>query len=119
MGDTLTKAQRSYCMSRIRSRNTKPEIQLKPTMKTLGFVYQPKMYGSPDFANKKLKIVVFVDGCFWHGCRKHFKAPQTNKVFWLNKINKNIDRDKEISRTLKRKGWGVIRVWEHNLTKLK
>ena len=67
MVDRITQEQRSYIMSRIHSNDTSPELKLKPLMKALGFSYQPKMHGHPDFASRKLQVVVFVDGYFWRG----------------------------------------------------
>jgi len=85
-------------------------------MKKLGFTYQPKgIYGKPDFVNKKQKIVVFVDGCFWHKCPKCYKEPKSRKEFWITKINNNVKRDKEVNKRLKRDNWKVIRVWEHEI----
>jgi len=68
--------------------------------------------GRPDFAWPRLKIALFVDGCFWHGCSRCRGLPQTNKRFWKNKIEKNRDRDRGVSRRLRRAGWSVIRVRE-------
>lgn len=116
MADTMTKKQRSFCMSRIRGRDTKPELKIKRLMKKLGFSHQPKgIIGRPDFANKKEKIAVFVDGCFWHGCPKHCKKPKTNKKFWYKKIAANVKRDKQVNTKLKKDGWRVIRIWEHKI----
>ncbi len=115
MTDTLTKEQRSYNMSRIRSRDTKPELMIKSLMRKLGFAYQPKMYGHPDFASRKLKIVVFIDGCFWHGCPKHFKPVKSNRSYWAKKISNNIKRDRHINKYYKGLKWSVIRIWEHEV----
>jgi len=116
MVDVLTKEQRSYNMSKIRSSKTKPELKIKQLMRSLGFLYQPKgIEGKPDFADKERKIAVFVDGCFWHKCPKHYRKPVQNRVFWLKKINQNEKRDKKVSKALKKKGWKVIRIWEHDI----
>jgi len=120
MTDVHTKEQRSYNMSRIRASETKPEIKIRNMMKSLGFKYQSKnIYGKPDFIHKKEKIAVFVDGCFWHKCPKHFKIPKSNRKFWSDKINKNTERDKMVTKNLRKNGWKVIRVWEHEVMKLK
>ena len=120
MADVHTKEQRSYNMSMIKASRTKPELKIKKFMKILGFTYQPKnIVGKPDFANKKQKIAVFVDGCFWHKCPKCYKKPKTNTKFWNDKINKNVERDKKINIVLKKNGWKVIRLWEHSLKKIK
>ena len=112
MSDNITKKQRSYCMSRIRNKNTYPEISFKEIFK--GFKDQPKMFGHPDFVDKKNKTVVFIDGCFWHKCSKHFKRPKTNMAYWDEKIRKNVIRDKKVNSEYKNKGWKVVRLWEHH-----
>ena len=116
MPDNLTKEQRSYCMSRINSKHTNPEIILKKELKLHGFIYQPKnLFGNPDFINKNKKIVIFIDGCFWHKCPKCYKEPKSNREYWLPKLEKNTIRDKEIDIAYKNLGWRVIRIWEHKL----
>ncbi len=115
MADNLTKEQRSLCMSKIRSRNTKPELMLRKALWGQGFSYQPKIKGSPDFINKKRKIAVFVHGCFWHKCPKHFKEPKSNKKYWLPKLKRTVARDKENVKLLKKNGWKVVKVWEHEI----
>ena len=109
--DNLTKEQRSYCMSRIRSKNTKPELKHKE--KASDFIYQPKTFGKPDFMNYKKKVVIFVDGCFWHKCPKHYIEPKSNKKYWLPKLERNAIRAEEVNITYKNAGWKVIRIWEH------
>ncbi|MQY67939.1 MAG: hypothetical protein GH150_00945 [Hadesarchaea archaeon] len=70
MADVLTPKQRSYNMAQIRASNTKPELKIRQVMMALGFTYHPKgIYGNPDFANRKHKMAIFIDGCVWHGCR--------------------------------------------------
>jgi len=119
MADVHTKRQRSYNMSKIGGFGTKPELKLKKFMKLLGFSYHPKsIIGNPDFADRKNKIAVFVDGCFWHKCPKHYIAPKNNGIFWSNKIKTNTKRDKKVNFELKKEGWRVIRIWEHSLRKI-
>lgn len=116
MADVLTKSQRSYVMSRIRSRDTMLELLMRKKLRGYRFSYQPKgILGKPDFANKKMKIVIFVDGCFWHGCKIHYKTPKSNVAFWTYKIERNMARDKWVGRKLRSDGWKVIRLWEHDL----
>lgn len=119
MADVLTKKQRSYNMSRINCKFTKQELKIKPVMTLLGFSYQPKIYGHPDYALIKRKVAVFIDGCFWHRCPEHYKAPKTNSLFWRLKIAKNVQRDKAVNKYLRADGWLVIRIWEHSLKSLK
>jgi len=84
-------------MSRINSKHTHPEIILKKELKLHSFIYQPKnIFGNPDFINKKSKIIVFIDGCFWHKCPRCYKEPKSNREYWLPKLEKNAIRDKEI-----------------------
>lgn len=117
MADVFTKEERSRVMSRIRSKNTKAELILKDYLKGTYLRYQPKIRGKPDFGNKSKKIAVFVDGCFWHKCPKCFKAPKTNKKYWNPKIDRNVQRDKEVNRKLRKDGWKVLRFWEHDVKK--
>jgi len=100
-------------MSKIRSRDTKPELKYKA--KNLHLEYQPKVFGNPDFIDWKKKIVVFIDGCFWHKCPEHYKEPKSNRKYWLPKLEKNVVRDKEISIAYKNAGWKVVRIWEHSV----
>lgn len=116
MPDNLTKNQRSFCMSQIRSKKTIPELILKKEMKFHGFIYQPKNApGNPDFVNWDKQIAVFIDGCFWHKCPKCFKNPKSNKKYWLPKLERNVVRRKEIEKAYKIIGWKVLRIWEHEL----
>jgi len=120
MPDKMTVKQRSYTMSRIRSSKTKPELLLKNALKSIGFKYQPKgVYGKPDFANRKEKIAIFVDGCFWHRCPRHYVKPVSNKKYWLSKINGNVKRDRKVNKYLRSHGWRVIRIWEHELYRVR
>ena len=115
--DIHSKEKRSYNMSRIRGRDTKPELKLKGFFEERGFIYQSQEYGRPDFIHYIKKIVIFIDGCFWHKCPRCFKLPETNKEFWENKINGNFCRDKEITLNYIISGWKVIRIWTHDLKK--
>jgi len=115
MMDRLSKQQRSVLMSKIRSRNTKPEKAVYDVLISMGFEYQPKMYGKPDYASKELEVAIFIDGCFWHGCYKHFRLPKTNQDFWKRKIVRNILRDFNVTAYYKKRNWWVIRVWEHSI----
>lgn len=130
--DTMSKEQRSYCMSRIRGKDTKPEVLVRRFLWHHGFRYRKnvrKLPGSPDIVIRKLKTVIFIHGCFWHGHNVTdlgeeelgdsicCKVPHSNRTFWLRKINRNRERDM-INRTkLIEAGWRVITVWECELTK--
>ena len=71
--------------------------------------------GNPDFSFPKQKLAVFVDGCFWHRCPKHCRMPSTNREYWTQKIDRNLQRDSDVTRDLRKKEWGVVRFWEHDL----
>jgi len=109
------KKQRSHIMSKIKSTRTSPELKLKKTLNLLGFEYQPRIHGNPDFANRKTKTTIFVDGCFWHKCPRCFRFPKTNRKFWKEKIEKNAERDRKTNKELRKEGWKVIRIWEHDI----
>ncbi|MDW9536250.1 DNA mismatch endonuclease Vsr [Sinorhizobium meliloti] len=117
MVDSLTPAQRSERMSRIRSMNTKPEVNLRKALHRLGFRFRlhgRKLPGKPDIVLPKHRTVVLVHGCFWHrhpGC-KVATVPKSNTEFWLAKFSKNVTRDEQISQQLEADGWRVFVVWE-------
>jgi len=71
--------------------------------------------GRPDFVFPRARLAVFVDGCFWHGCRWHCRMPKSHKSFWNSKINRNKTRDRIVVRMLRKEGWRVLRLWEHAL----
>lgn len=104
---------KSEIMVRIKSSSS---IEILPKyMRGLYLRKHPLIYGKPDFGNKSRKIVLFIDGCFWHKCNRHFNLPKTNIAFWKNKISKNVKRDKLVNKTLRKNGFKIIRIWEHNL----
>lgn len=118
--DVHDKETRSYNMSRIKGKDTKPEEIVRKYLFSKGFRYRKndkRLPGTPDIVLPKYKTVIFVNGCFWHGhkdCR-YFVVPKTNTEFWLNKINTNIERDKRKHKELKELGWNVIVMWECEL----
>lgn len=114
MSDIFSKKKRSEIMSKIKGRNTGPE--LKHWNSNIHLEYQPKgLFGNPDFLDWKNKKVIFIDGCFWHQCPIHAKRPQNNKRYWREKLDKNILRDLEVNLAYKNSGWEVVRIWEHDL----
>lgn len=117
MADVLTPTQRRYCMSQIRGKNTKPEIYLRRALSTIGLRYRLKnaLPGKPDIVFPATRIAVFIDGCFWHGCLRHSVRPKTNRKFWDTKIKANKKRDENVNKLLKKSGWRVIRIWEHEI----
>lgn len=116
MADTFSKKQRSQIMSKVKSKKNKStELKLISYFKTRnikGWRRNYKVKGNPDFVFPKKRIVVFTDGCFWHGHNCRNLQPKQNKEYWDKKIKKNIKRDREITKYLESKNWTVIRLWE-------
>ena len=106
-------------MARVKGKNTSPELNLRKILSMAGVKYNAnyKLEGKPDMVLKSQKVAVFIDGCFWHKCPICFRAPKSNKGYWKEKIKKNVDRDRKLNKTLKKEGWKVIRIWEHNVLK--
>ncbi len=121
MPDVFTKAKRSEVMSRIRGKgNNRTEgvlVQLFREEGITGWRRHLKLTGKPDFTFPRERLTVFVDGCFWHGCPKCYRAPKANRKFWEAKITRNRERDREVNRELRRRGWRVLRIAEHSLKK--
>lgn len=119
MADVFSKKKRSEIMSRVRSRGNKAtEIKLIKILHARGITgwrRSRKVFGTPDFVFPKARLAVFVDGCFWHGCPEHGVTPKTNKLFWKKKLKRNLDRDRVVRRKLRASGWGVLRIWQHEL----
>ena len=120
MADKLTSSQRSHCMSRIRGKNTKPEILVRKGLHTRGFrfrLHNKKLPGRPDIVLPKYGVAIMVNGCFWHGhkgCRYATK-PKTNIEFWETKIARNRHRDEVTTAHLEALGWAVMTIWECEL----
>src|SRR5262245_11512006 len=117
--DIYSKAKRSALMAAVRSAGNKStELRLASAFRAFGlrgWRRHCNLYGKPDFAFPALRIAVFVDGCFWHGCPVHYRTPASNKSFWRQKILTNVARDRAVRRALKKRGWVVLRFWEHEL----
>lgn len=117
--DVFTPEKRSDVMSRVRScGNLKTELALIRVFREIriaGWRRKQKVFGKPDFVFRKERIAVFVDGCFWHSCPLHATFPKQNATFWEEKLARNRVRDRLVNRTLRRQGWRVLRIWEHEL----
>jgi DNA mismatch endonuclease (patch repair protein) len=119
--DVLTPEQRSKCMSHIRSSDTKPEVFFRKSLWKWGIRYRKnvnKLFGKPDIAIKKYKLVIFIDGDFWHGNdwkERHFSSQEELLVsyseFWQKKIRRNIERDKEVNKYYQTNDWTILRFW--------
>lgn len=122
MADVHSKETRSYNMSRIKGKNTKPEVLLRKELFKRSFRYRihdKKLPSKPDIVLPKYRTVVFVHGCFWHGhehCR-YYVIPKTRTEWWQNKISGNVERDAKAVKALKELGWRVLTVWECELKK--
>ncbi|WP_130797061.1 very short patch repair endonuclease [Streptomyces otsuchiensis] len=106
-------------MQAIRSRDTKPELQLRKLVHARGLRYRVnarpilEMRRTADIVFRPTKVAVFVDGCYWHGCPDHYVAPRTNASYWSAKVARNVTRDQDTNRRLVEDGWIVLRFWEH------
>lgn len=122
MADIISRAQRHYIMSQVRSANTKPERKLRKALFEKGFryrLYVKTLPGTPDIVLPRYRTAIFVNGCFWHGhhgCKKHV-IPETRRDFWKDKIIRNRERDMNNYQKLEALAWHVITVWECELSR--
>ena len=119
MADIFSKKKRSQVMAAIRSTGNKAtELKLISILQANGITgwrRNVKLAGKPDFIFRRERLAVFVDGCFWHGCKRHCRLPETNRRYWQDKIAGNAARDRKSILRLKKSGWRVLRIWEHSL----
>lgn len=121
MADRISKKQRSALMAKIYHIS---KMEVSARRHATGIVgcrlhHQPDgLIGKPDYANKKRKVVVFIDGCFWHMCPKHCKVPKSNVEFWEKKLKRNVERRAEVKEKLFSKGFSVYEIWEHDVTRV-
>jgi len=122
MADVHNTETRSFNMSRIRNKNTRPELLVRRFLHSKGFRFRindKRLLGTPDIVLPKYRTVIFVHGCFWHGhegCR-YFVVPKTRTEWWIEKISKNKRRDQEIAEELRKSGWKVLTIFECKLIK--
>lgn len=111
------RAAKSEQMARVRSADTDIEVALRKELWARGYRYRVRsdVLGHPDITFPRLRIAVFVDGCFWHACPLHGKKPKANRQYWEPKLLRNAARDAAVTRDLTSDGWTVLRVWEHDL----
>jgi DNA mismatch endonuclease (patch repair protein) len=118
--DQFTKEKRSQIMRSVRTQDTAPEIRLRRALWKAGLRYRTRTQierAKPDVAFLGKRVLVFVDGCFWHGCPHHYTKPVENAAFWQAKIEKNRARDARNNQTLEARGWRVLRFWECEVEK--
>jgi DNA mismatch endonuclease (patch repair protein) len=116
--DKVSSKTRSDIMSAIKSTDSKIEISFRKELWRKGFRYSKnssKYMGKPDIVLKKYKTVIFLDSCFWHGCKDHCRLPKTKKEYWIGKIDRNKKRDVKVTQYYKDLDWQVIRIWEHDI----
>ncbi len=117
MVDNLTYEQRSYAMSKVRAKDTSPEMLVRKMVHGLGYRYRlhaKKLPGTPDLVFTSKMKVIFVNGCFWHGhsCKSGNNKPKSNEVYWKQKLEGNRERDETNKSELRKKGWKVLTIWE-------
>ncbi|MGD0350138.1 MAG: very short patch repair endonuclease [Verrucomicrobiota bacterium] len=121
MADVFSKRKRSQIMSHVRGRgNERTEFRLLSVLRRhhiTGWRRHQRVFGKPDFVFWKQRLAVFVDGCFWHCCPRHSTKPASNRLFWRQKLARNKARDRLVNRTLRKTGWTLLRVWQHELTR--
>lgn len=119
MADIFTVEKRSEIMSRIKSKNTGPELKMASMLKdkSIPFKMHAQLIGKPDFVLHEMGIILFVDGEFWHGHTMTERKRETIGEFWVKKIDRNIERDIEVTAALKKMGWAVIRVSDREVNK--
>jgi DNA mismatch endonuclease, patch repair protein len=114
--DRIDKQRRSWNMSRIKCKDTAPEVLVRSTLHAMGYrfrLHSRMLPGRPDIVLPKYRVVLFVHGCFWHrhGCKLSY-TPKSRVTFWESKFNQNVERDRKVFRELKLLGWKVVTVWE-------
>ncbi|MFE5971821.1 very short patch repair endonuclease [Streptomyces sp. NPDC056460] len=118
-GSWASSAARRRNMQAIRSRDTKPEQQVRRLLHAQGLRYRvaakplPGLRRTADIIFRPVKVAVFIDGCYWHGCPEHYVAPRTNPGYWSDKVARNMTRDSDTNQRLEEAGWTVLRFWEH------
>jgi len=118
--DKLSAEQRHKNMAAIRGKDTKPEMIVRKGLWSRGFRYRlnhKRLPGHPDLVLRKYKTCIFINGCFWHGHEgcKYYTIPKTNREFWVNKVQRNKERDERVKHQLKAMGWNCITIWECEL----
>ncbi|MHC5261364.1 very short patch repair endonuclease [Streptomyces sp. UC4497] len=118
-GSWASSAARRRNMQAIRSRDTKPEQAIRRLVHAQGLRYRvsarplPDLRRTADMVFRPVKVAVFIDGCYWHGCPEHYVRPKTNEGYWSSKVAGNVSRDRDTDQQLRAAGWTVLRFWEH------
>ncbi|HEX8230927.1 MAG TPA: very short patch repair endonuclease [Chloroflexia bacterium] len=117
MPDTFSPKKRSEIMRRVKGKNTSLEMKVRSALHRRGLRYRLSysLPGKPDLVFVKARIAVFIDSCFWHGCPRHVRMPNSNQEYWQAKIRRNVERDVKTNELYEELDWRIIRVWEHDL----
>ncbi len=118
MSDNVSIEKRSLIMSKISSKRTSIENLVSSYLWKKGLRFRRNdatLYGKPDISVKKHRMVIFIDSCFWHGCPEHCRMPKSNSEYWTKKIQRNMERDTQVTAYYSQLGWHILRVWEHEL----
>lgn len=117
MTDTFSTRERSQIMARVKGKDTTPELVIRKIIHSLGYRYRlhsSSLPGKPDIVFPSRQKIIFVNGCFWHGhkCKRGKRTPKSNREYWVDKIKRNVDRDKKHIRRLRLLGWMCLVIWE-------
>ncbi|MEV1011536.1 very short patch repair endonuclease [Streptomyces sp. NPDC049881] len=118
-GSWASSAARRRNMQAIKARDTKPERLVRTLLHARGMRYRvsarplPDLRRTADIVFRPVRVAVFIDGCYWHGCPEHYVSPRTNEGYWSGKVTGNVARDRDTDRRLTEAGWLVLRFWEH------
>ncbi|MFO0449257.1 MAG: DNA mismatch endonuclease Vsr [Pseudomonadota bacterium] len=122
MARIASAVQRSAVMALVKSKGNRSTelvfVRLLCSARISGWRRHADLIGRPDFAFRTDRLVVFLDGCFWHGCPRCFRAPATNRRYWTTKVASNVARDRRQRQRVRRLGWSVLGIWEHSLRHL-
>lgn len=118
--DSVSTKKRSSIMKAIRCKDTGIELKLRKELRKRGYRFKTnykKLNGKPDIVFLDKKLAIFIDSCFWHGCKQHCRMPNSNQGYWFEKIKRNKIRDRSVNRWFKKEGWIILRFWEHSIKK--
>lgn len=116
--DNVSKDVRAKTMGAVKCKKTGLENPVFQELRKRGFRYRTNvntLKGKPDIAIKKYKIAIFIDSCFWHGCKSHCRMPSSNIHYWSEKIKRNKERDLNTTNYYEENGWNILRIWEHEI----
>ena len=116
--DDLAPEVRTRTMKSIRSRNSQMEQGIASALWRRGLRFRRNvrtLFGTPDLANQRRRLVVFLDSCFWHGCPEHYQVPRTNAEYWAVKVRRNRERDVVVTEWYQERAWRIVRIWEHEV----